>query len=119
MTLLELTVVILVLMILITVLFLSANAWKKGADRAACIMNIRTSQQATRAFENVNQMTQGDAFDLLTDLVGTDNYFNDAPECPALGSYTHATAIPPIGTLTTSCSLAVSSEHIPATYANW
>ena len=41
MTLLELTVVILVLLSLISILFIGARAWKKGSDRAANIMNIR------------------------------------------------------------------------------
>ncbi|MBC7981098.1 MAG: prepilin-type N-terminal cleavage/methylation domain-containing protein, partial [Armatimonadetes bacterium] len=35
MTLLELTVVILVLLSLISILFIGARAWKKGSDRAA------------------------------------------------------------------------------------
>jgi prepilin-type N-terminal cleavage/methylation domain-containing protein len=41
MTLLELTVVILVLLSLISILFVGARAWKKGSDRSANIMNIR------------------------------------------------------------------------------
>ena len=49
MTLLELTVVILVLLSLISVLFIGARAWKKGSDRAACILNIRNFQQAVRS----------------------------------------------------------------------
>ena len=40
MTLLELTVVILVLLSLISILFVGARAWKKGSDRSANIMNI-------------------------------------------------------------------------------
>ena len=49
MTLLELTVVILVLLSLISILFIGARAWKKGSDRAANILNIRNVQQAVRA----------------------------------------------------------------------
>ena len=41
MTLLELTVVILVLLSLISILFIGARAWKKGSDRSANIMNVR------------------------------------------------------------------------------
>ena len=41
MTLLELTVVILVLLSLISILFIGARAWKKGSDRAASILTIR------------------------------------------------------------------------------
>ena len=48
MTLLELTVVILVLLSLITILFVGARAWKRGSDRSANIMN-RYSLPARRA----------------------------------------------------------------------
>jgi type II secretory pathway pseudopilin PulG len=53
MTLLELTVVILVLLSLISILFVGARAWKKGSDRAANIMNIRNCQQAMRGHQNM------------------------------------------------------------------
>ena len=53
MTLLELTVVILVLLSLISILFVGATSWKKGSDRAANLMNIRNCQQAMRGHENV------------------------------------------------------------------
>ena len=38
MTLIELTVVILVLLSLISILFVGARAWKRGSDRAGCII---------------------------------------------------------------------------------
>ena len=57
MTLLELTVVILVLLSLISILFIGARAWKKGSDRAANILNIRNVQQAVRAHVNVRGLT--------------------------------------------------------------
>ena len=53
MTLIEITVVILVLLTLIAVLFIGANIYKKGADRAACILNIRNIHQAVRADQNL------------------------------------------------------------------
>ena len=53
MTLLELTVVILVLLSLISILFVGARAWKQGSDRSANIMNLRNTQQAMRGFENM------------------------------------------------------------------
>ncbi|MES2440092.1 MAG: prepilin-type N-terminal cleavage/methylation domain-containing protein [Verrucomicrobiota bacterium] len=53
MTLLELTVVILVLLSLISILFIGARAWKKGSDRSANILNIRNAQQAVRGHENL------------------------------------------------------------------
>ncbi|MEO5716342.1 MAG: type II secretion system protein [Luteolibacter sp.] len=66
MTILELTVVILVLLALISILFVGATAWKKGADRAANLMNIRNCQQAMRGAQNT-------ALDpTLTAFTGTD-----------------------------------------------
>jgi type II secretory pathway pseudopilin PulG len=62
MTLLELTVVILVLLSLISILFVGARAWKKGSDRSANIMNIRNCQQAMRGEQNMKGLNPGDAF---------------------------------------------------------
>ena len=62
MTLLELTVVILVLLSLISILFVGARAWKKGSDRSANIMNIRNCQQAMRGEENMKTLAKGAAF---------------------------------------------------------
>ena len=62
MTLLELTVVILVLLSLITILFVGAQAWKRGSDRSANILNIRNCQQAMRGEQNMRQLTTGATF---------------------------------------------------------
>ena len=66
MTLLELTVVILVLLSLISILFVGARAWKKGSDRSANIMNIRNTQQAMRGEENMKTLSAGDPFTSAT-----------------------------------------------------
>lgn len=60
MTLLELTVVILVLLSLISILFIGARAWKKGSDRAASILTIRNVQQAVRSYANMNGVNAGE-----------------------------------------------------------
>ena len=60
MTLLELTVVILVLLSLISILFIGARAWKRGSDRAASILQIRNVQQAVRSYSNMNGKNPGD-----------------------------------------------------------
>jgi len=95
MTLLELTVVILVLLSLITILFVGARAWKKGSDRSANIMNIRNCQQAMRGYQNMYEKKPGDAFteDQLTDYV-------KMPVAPNSDlTYTAGTEITEIGTL--------------------
>jgi prepilin-type N-terminal cleavage/methylation domain-containing protein len=58
MTLLELTVVILVLLSLLSILFVGAKAWKVGSDRAANVMNIRNVQQAVRGHAAMNDIVQ-------------------------------------------------------------
>ena len=75
MTLLELTVVILVLLSLISILFIGARAWKKGSDRAANILNIRNVQQAVRAHINVRNLAASDAI-VAADIVGPGKYLN-------------------------------------------
>ena len=118
MTLLELTVVILVLLSLISILFIGARAWKKGSDRAGCILNIRNVQQAVRGHANMREMAIGDALVAATSVYGTSGYLK-TPACPALGVYTTLAVVPAIGTLYLTCGLAVTEEHAPAAYTDW
>jgi type II secretory pathway pseudopilin PulG len=90
MTLLELTVVILVLLSLISILFVGARAWKKGSDRSANIMNIRNTQQAMRGHENMNSLNVGDDF-LKADL----EKYMKFPTDVATVAYTEGTEITP------------------------
>jgi len=94
MTLLELTVVILVLLSLISILFIGARAWKKGSDRSANIMNLRNTQQAMRGHANMNQLNTGDAFTqtMLTDYM-------KFPTTVATVTYTAGTTVTATGTL--------------------
>jgi prepilin-type N-terminal cleavage/methylation domain-containing protein len=62
MTLLELTVVILVLLSLISILFIGARAWKKGSDRSANILNLRNTQQSMRGHQNMRELAVGGDF---------------------------------------------------------
>lgn len=80
MTLLELTVVILVLLSLISILFIGARAWKKGSDRAASILTIRNVQQAVRSFSNMNGHNPGDTVATLqADLFGPGKFIENDP----------------------------------------
>ena len=97
MTLIEITVVILVLLTLISVLFIGASIYKRGADRAACILNIRNVHQAIRADQNLNAKIQanptatpaipGDAIQWATEIYssgGVERYLIE-PTCPTDG----------------------------------
>lgn len=106
MTLLELTVVILVLLSLISILFIGARAWKKGSDRAANILNVRNVQQAARAHANVRGLatpTTGVGPALLsTDLIGTGLYLNSVtpPSNPySVVAYDYLETVPLVGGL--------------------
>lgn len=135
MTLLELTVVILVLLSLIAILFIGARAWKKGSDRAGCIMNIRNVQQAVRGHMNMNGLTVVPASTLIYSapavaadpaatppvvaVAAVDGYL-PGPSCPAQGAYTYtAGAAAPPGTIILACSLATTEDHIPTGTSTW
>lgn len=116
MTLLELTVVILVLLSLITILFVGARAWKKGSDRSANIMNIRNCQQAMRGYQNMYEKKVGDAF--------TETELTDYVKMPVAPNedltYTAGTEITEIGVLWLEVDDA-DGGYTPdaALYATW
>ena len=125
MTLLELTVVILVLLSLISILFIGARAWKKGSDRAANILNIRNVQQAVRAHANVRGLAESAAL-ASTDIIGTGKYLNSVTPPNSSITYTgnFAAAVPPIGTLylaPTYADAAATADYAPTagSYAEW
>lgn len=125
MTLLEMTIVILVLMSMVSLLFAGSRAWKAGADRSNCIVQISSVQKALRGHCNMHGHSIGDTVtDLQSQLIGYGKYVSTTPICPAAGSYTFgeefgADIIPPLGTLYMQCSLADSREHEPSEYSEW
>jgi prepilin-type N-terminal cleavage/methylation domain-containing protein len=125
MTLLELTVVILVLLSLISILFIGARAWKRGSDRAGCILNLRNTQQAVRSYANMNNLNPGDTVigsgTLSSVLIGSGLFMETAPNCPGSGTYSGltATVIPAVGTLAMTCSLGGTENHVPQNAAGW
>lgn len=125
MTLLEMTVVILVLLSLISVLFVGANAWKRGSDRTLCIMNIRNVQNGIRSFSNLYGHNPGESVPgLQMRIIGLGKFVEDTPSCPASGSYTYGSdfgldTIPPSGELYLECSLSATSGHVPTDFAAW
>ncbi len=98
MTLLELTVVILVLLSLISILFIGARAWKKGSDRAASILQIRNVQQAVRSYANMNGVNPNTTVATLqTDVFGPGKFIENDPTAgthPAGGTYVFTIAAP-------------------------
>lgn len=121
MTLLELTVVILVLLVLISVIFIGANAWKKGSDRTLCIMNLQNVQKGVRSFANLNGYDAGSTVTgLESQIIGLGRFVEAMPECPGDGSYSSGgDVIPNIGNLYFNCSLSSTNEHEPLNADDW
>lgn len=123
-TLLELTVVILVLLSLIIVLFIGASAWKKGADRAACLLNIRNIQQSVRSYANIHSINPNTNVPGLRSLViGPGKFVESEPICPA-GKSDYAAAdenrIPDLGVLYATCpNVATFPDHTLGGRPDW
>ncbi|MFM2197595.1 MAG: hypothetical protein RLZZ505_1027 [Verrucomicrobiota bacterium] len=118
MTLLELTVVILVLLSLIGILFIGARGWKQGTDRAGCILNYRITQQAVRSYQNMYGYSSGQPMDMFDKIIGPDKFLTE-PECPSGGTYRYITYIPLPGELAIKCSLQDSGKHFPERVSDW
>jgi prepilin-type N-terminal cleavage/methylation domain-containing protein len=118
-TLIELSVVIAVILLLVGVLFIGVQAWRDGANKAACIVNLSSIQKAVRGEENINTLNAGATLDSGT-LV-TDGYFGTLPTCPGGGTYSYTGTIPIAGVPYATCSLSATKGHAPATtnLANW
>lgn len=121
MTLLELTVVILVLLSLVSILFIGGRAWKRGSDRAMCIMNLEQVQKGVRGYSNLYGYNPGDVVaGLQTKVIGLGKFIEEAPTCPGGGGYIYlGDQIPTVGTLYIECSLADSEEHEPDDITSW
>ena len=127
MTLLELTVVILVLLSLISVLFIGARAWKKGSDKAASILQIRNVQQGVRSNANLNGLNLGDAM-VREDVIGAGKFVAIDPVTkghPAGTAFDFATVapsvVPLVGVLYLTVTGAGFGDYMPTTgtYADW
>jgi type II secretory pathway pseudopilin PulG len=134
-TLIELTVVILVLLSLVTILFVGAKAWKRGSDRASCILLIRSMQLAARSYQNLNDYKPGSspppednsqsvALHLLSrgfiEQVQYDRS-RGLVKCPAFGTYSclEPDKFPLVGDLYMGCSLATADKHEPPAHTDW
>ena len=125
MSLLELTVVILALLMLITILFFGARAWKHASDRALCIMQIENVQKAVRSYSNLYDLPPGaNAPNLQSQIIGFGRFIELTPVCPTGSKYQFGVSfgvntVPPMGTLYMQCPLAVSDDHVPYTTPDW
>jgi prepilin-type N-terminal cleavage/methylation domain-containing protein len=120
-TLIELSVVIAVILLLVGVLFIGVQAWRDGANKAACLVNQSTIQKAMRGYANMNNLNVGDPLtldDLKTANANGAAMLDTLPLCPVGGkAYTlHADAtVPASGAPFVDCP----NGHAPASTANW
>lgn len=125
MTLLEVTVVILVLLSLVTTLFFGAQSWKRGSDRAICIIHIHNVQKGVRSYSNLYGFDPGaSAPGLRNQVIGLGRFVEVVPTCPGGGSYNYGgtsgeDVVPPMGTLYMDCNLATSDAHVPTVTPEW
>lgn len=118
MTLIELTVVIMVLLSLVAILFVGATAWKMGSDRAGCILNLRNVQVAVRGHQNATDKRTGDPL-AAADIVGATGYITIPPACPSFGNYTISTTFPAMGTPAITCDKSATLDHAPGDPTGW
>ena len=124
-TLIELSVVIAVILLLVGVLFIGVQAWRDGANKAACLVNISSIQKAVRGYQNMNNLNFKDPLgaDLLTTApaAGGAAFFSPAlPTCPVNQvDYKPLNKVPDVGIAYATCGSTAKALHIPATTANW
>ncbi len=134
-SLLELTVVIATLISLIMLIYIGARAWKRGSDRASCIMTQRNVQVAARSYQNLygysyggHPYAEGGTQNIIEHLhvkgyIESSIYeqARGAKPCPSGGTYT--SPLPDIfpleGHLYMECSLSSSDEHAPKSQDGW
>ena len=114
-TLIETAAVIVVMLGLIWVLFIGMTAWKSGAERSNCLVNIRNVQVAARSYQNLYAMNQGAAFSSSM-AIGPTSFVPQAPVCPGKGTYTFVTTFTPTGALFMNCS---ETSHVPPNSTGW
>ena len=117
-TLLEVTLVVAVILGLITVLFIGANAYRKGTYRAQCLLNISNVQKAMRSYQNLYEKRTGDICSQER-IAGAGKFIETIPSCPSGGNYTWPEMIPAVGTVYLTCSLASSDDHVPLSSNGW
>jgi prepilin-type N-terminal cleavage/methylation domain-containing protein len=119
-TLIELSVVIAVILLLVGVLFIGIQAWRDGANKSACLVNLSSIQKAVRGYQNVNLLNVGDNV-TGANLTGA-GYFGAIPTCPVNASvYALLGTVPAQGTPYATCTSSAAAAHNPpATQtANW
>jgi hypothetical protein len=105
-------------LVLIPILFIGARAWKKGSDRAGCILNQRNVQQVVRSYQASHGLKPGDPIP-WAEIVGSGKLLEKEPACPAGGEYEFSERIPAPETPVVTCSKADAEQHVPKDFTGW
>ena len=110
--------ILLIIASLISASTVFVKSWRIGRDRGNCINNIRNSQQAVRAYQQLRSIPNGAPLDwnaIFRDHPHDQSGFVVRPSCPG-NTYMLSSRCPPAGFLACKCS---DPTHIPANYDNW
>lgn len=83
-TLIELSVVIAVILVLISVLFIGASYYRDSANSAACTVNQSSIKKAADSYMNISASDTVSWTDLTN---ATGPFAGNAPSCPTTGDY--------------------------------
>jgi len=100
----------------IPTLFIGARAWKRGADRAQCIMLQREVQAVVRSHQAENQLEPGSALDVEAVMA---KLGGKTLACPSGGTITISDTVPATGELACECPHALELQHKPTDHGNW
>lgn len=134
-TILELTVVVIILLAIVSIMFVATRSWLRGSDRAACVLTLRNVQVATRSYQNLYGYDYGGqpcALRGTQDIVEhlhSKGYIEDSTyeqsrgttPCAAGGTYTcpQPDVFPLEGQLYMNCSLSETANHVPSDHDGW
>jgi hypothetical protein len=103
--------------LVIPVFFVGARAWKKGSDRAACIITQRNIQQAVRYHQSHHGLAPGAPLDMKA--VISEYQLEVTMTCPTGQALEISKTIPPTGELAVKCPHAHDLGHEPTVHSDW
>lgn len=104
-------------LLIIPTLFIGARAWKKGSDRASCILTQRNIQQAVRSYQNAHRLAPNTPLDMAA--VSSELQMELNMTCPTGQALEISKTIPPTGELVAKCPHADDLEHAPKDHSGW
>ncbi len=134
-TLLELTVVLIILLALVSIMSIGARAWLRGSERTSCILTLRNVQVAARSYQNLYGYNYGGrpyaerGTQDIVEHLHNKGYIEEtiykqsrgSAPCAAGGTYTcpRPDIFPLEGELFMNCSLSESAKHVPSSHDDW